>query len=42
MLISYHVRMLWRCGMIELTGSRQRRGVTEHFYRRTPKVPPRI
>jgi DNA-binding transcriptional ArsR family regulator len=31
--VSYHVRFLARLGLIELTGTRPRRGAIEHFYR---------
>jgi DNA-binding transcriptional ArsR family regulator len=32
-LVSYHVRVLERRGMVELVRTRPRRGATEHFYR---------
>ncbi len=31
--VNYHVTELLRSGLIELTGERQVRGATEHFYR---------
>ena len=31
--ISYHVRVLYDLGLLELVSTRQRRGATEHFYR---------
>jgi DNA-binding transcriptional ArsR family regulator len=34
-LVSYHVRVLERRGMVELVRTRPRRGATEHFYRAT-------
>jgi len=42
--VSYHVRVLARCGAIEIAGDRRVRGSIEHFYlptdvvRRTPWV----
>jgi predicted ArsR family transcriptional regulator len=33
--VNYHVTELLRSGLIELTGERQVRGATEHFYRVT-------
>jgi DNA-binding transcriptional ArsR family regulator len=33
--LSYHVRILSECGAIELVGTRQVRGSTQHFYRPT-------
>jgi DNA-binding transcriptional ArsR family regulator len=34
-LVAYHVKVLERCGCIEMVEARQRRGATEHFYRAT-------
>src|SRR4051812_47688135 len=34
-LVSYHTRVLLRHGCVELIGTEQRRGATEHFYRAT-------
>jgi DNA-binding transcriptional ArsR family regulator len=31
--VAYHVRTLFNLGLIELVGTRQRRGATEHYYR---------
>jgi DNA-binding transcriptional ArsR family regulator len=31
--VAYHVRVLRELGMIELVGTRQVRGATQHFYR---------
>jgi DNA-binding transcriptional ArsR family regulator len=31
--MAYHVRLLSQLGLIELVGTQQRRGATEHFYR---------
>jgi DNA-binding transcriptional ArsR family regulator len=31
--VSYHVRVLVECGVLELVGTRQVRGSTQHFYR---------
>ncbi len=33
--ISYHVRVLHQLGLIELVGTRPRRGATEHYYKAT-------
>jgi hypothetical protein len=35
--VAYHVRVLRKLGMIELVGTRQVRGATQHFYRGTPQ-----
>jgi DNA-binding transcriptional ArsR family regulator len=32
-VVAYHVRLLRNIGLIELVGTRQRRGATEHYYR---------
>jgi Helix-turn-helix domain len=34
-LVAYHVRVLERYECVELVGTKQRRGATEHFYRAT-------
>src|SRR3954453_17122877 len=34
-LVAYHVRVLEKYDCIELVGTKQRRGATEHFYRAT-------
>lgn len=34
--VSYHVRTLHELGLLELVGTRQRRGATEHIYRARP------
>lgn len=34
--IAYHARVLYKCGCIELTDTKKRRGATEHFYRAYP------
>lgn len=34
--IAYHVRVLRTCEAVKLTGTKPRRGATEHFYRLTP------
>ncbi len=45
---NYHVTELAKAGLIELTGQRQVRGATEHFYRipvpvqATPEVPQQL
>ena len=31
--LSYHVRVLSSCGVLELVGTKQVRGSTQHFYR---------
>jgi len=31
--VSYHVRILYDLGLVELVSTRQRRGATEHIYR---------
>ncbi|MGH8163328.1 MAG: hypothetical protein ACREP1_03225, partial [Rhodanobacteraceae bacterium] len=31
--IAYHVRVLYDLGLLDLVGTRQRRGATEHYYR---------
>ncbi len=36
--ISYHVRVLADCGVLELAGTRQVRGATQHFYRSSLEV----
>jgi DNA-binding transcriptional ArsR family regulator len=36
--VSYHVRFLARVGLIELTGTRPRRGAVEHYYRALGRV----
>jgi DNA-binding transcriptional ArsR family regulator len=33
--VSYHVMILARCGAVELAGTKQVRGSTQHFYRPT-------
>ena len=33
--LSYHVKVLAQCGAIELVGTKQVRGSTQHFYRST-------
>jgi DNA-binding transcriptional ArsR family regulator len=35
-LVAYHVEVLENCGLIELVGTRPRRGAIEHFYRAKP------
>jgi DNA-binding transcriptional ArsR family regulator len=35
-VIAYHVEVLESCGLIELVGTRPRRGAVEHFYRAKP------
>jgi len=35
-LVAYHVEVLEGCGLIELVGTRPRRGAVEHFYRARP------
>lgn len=32
-VVAYHVRTLYKLGLAELVGTRQRRGATEHYYR---------
>jgi DNA-binding transcriptional ArsR family regulator len=32
-VVAYHVRTLWNLGLLDLAGTRQRRGATEHTYR---------
>jgi DNA-binding transcriptional ArsR family regulator len=34
--VAYHVRVLLKLDFIELAGTKTRRGVTEHFYRKNP------
>ncbi len=34
--VSYHVRILFELGLLELVGTRQRRGATEHIYKARP------
>ncbi len=41
-LISYHVRALRDAGLLELTGTQQRRGAVEHFYRLSPDAAQRL
>jgi DNA-binding transcriptional ArsR family regulator len=36
--VSYHVRFLARVGLIELTGTKPRRGAVEHYYRAVGRV----
>jgi DNA-binding transcriptional ArsR family regulator len=36
--VSYHTRALERCGCLELVGTAQRRGATEHFYKAKPEA----
>lgn len=36
--VSYHVRFLARVGLIELTGTKPRRGAVEHYYRAVSRV----
>ncbi|HET6997718.1 MAG TPA: hypothetical protein VFI03_03935, partial [Solirubrobacterales bacterium] len=36
--VAYHVRVLDRCGCLELVDTAPRRGATEHFYRALPKT----
>jgi len=36
--VSYHVRFLARVGLIELTGTKPRRGAVEHYYRAVARV----
>ncbi|MEZ5077424.1 MAG: helix-turn-helix domain-containing protein [Solirubrobacterales bacterium] len=38
-LVAYHVEVLQRCDLIELVGTRPRRGAVEHFYRAKPSGP---
>lgn len=33
--VAYHVRQVYKAGLIKPAGTRQRRGATEHFYRAT-------
>lgn len=35
--ISYHARVLYKCGCVELTRTEQKRGAVEHFYRALPE-----
>lgn len=35
--VSYHVKELFKAGFIELVGTEQRRGASEHYYRLTSK-----
>lgn len=37
--VNYHVTELLRSGLLELTGERQVRGATEHFYRMAEQKP---
>lgn len=37
--LSYHVRILARCGALELTRTQRVRGSTQHFYRPTVEAP---
>jgi DNA-binding transcriptional ArsR family regulator len=37
--VSYHVNVLKDCGVIELVGTRQRRGALEHFFRPVTTAP---
>ncbi len=39
-VVAYHVRTLYNLGLIELVGTRQRRGATEHYYqaREHPRI----
>ena len=37
--VNYHVTELLGSGLIELTGERQVRGATEHFYREATRSP---
>ena len=37
--VSYHVSVLKDCEIIELAGTRQRRGALEHFFRPAPSMP---
>lgn len=34
--VAYHTRTLDKCGCLELVGTAQRRGATEHFYKASP------
>jgi hypothetical protein len=34
--VAYHTRALDKCGCLELVGTAQRRGATEHFYKASP------
>lgn len=36
--LSYHVRVLARCGALELVGEKQVRGTMQHFYRSSVKA----
>ena len=36
--VAYHTRALDRLGALELVGTAQRRGATEHFYKATPRA----
>jgi len=36
--VSYHVNVLEGCEVIELSGTRQRRGAVEHFFRPVPSM----
>lgn len=35
--VAYHTRTLDGCGCLELVGTAQRRGATEHYYRAAPR-----
>ncbi len=35
--ISYHAKVLYKCGCVELTRTEQKRGAVEHFYRALPE-----
>lgn len=36
--VAYHTRALKRCGCLDLVGTAQRRGATEHFYKAQPRA----
>lgn len=36
--VAYHTRALSQCGCIDLVGTAQRRGATEHFYKAQPRA----
>ncbi|HEU5062238.1 MAG TPA: helix-turn-helix domain-containing protein [Solirubrobacterales bacterium] len=38
---SYHVKELFKAGLLELVETKQRRGASEHFYRLTSREPAR-